>query len=563
VCDYGSTWTKATLVGAVDGVQRLIATRAAPTPTTPSGTPNLHAATMDALQRMKLLTGVPESLPATRADGDEGEVEVAILPVGSSAPPMTVVVVAPNSGLARSTATLLADCSYVGTIHSGAVVELLANARLGPRSRPDAVIVVEGRSGFPPNETQNIARLFARTGVDTRLVPLLYCRPDEPTGGVAEFVGRLASTVVVCDLGEKPAYGESAVRRNLDLLYAERMLIHGGARGLPFHPQAASLSSNGAQSIAARFAAASGAESVLVVDVGGSSVSACYAHKIDNDLFDSYSVDAGIGLASGAVDLYARAGADALAQWLPFEPRADELGAWAVTRATTPHALPLTLREGFIEQAFIREAVGVALRRLDLKTPPALVIGAGALASAVRPQVAVVLLIDALTKTLPDWTKMDIGVDTANSLSALGALAAMDPERAALIWELDSPRRVAAAVSARGGRPRTPAVAATLDWEGGALREIVQTGGLVAMRAPYGATAGVMLSPARGIKLMEVRHPEAAHFTLTPSSAYPLPQVLLDARPSASSRDAHARSAHILAYLASSLAYTERELGSI
>ncbi|MEJ7652814.1 MAG: hypothetical protein WKH64_05460 [Chloroflexia bacterium] len=52
------------LFGAVDGVQRLIATRAAPTPTTPSGTPNLHAATMDALQRMKLLTGVPESLPA-------------------------------------------------------------------------------------------------------------------------------------------------------------------------------------------------------------------------------------------------------------------------------------------------------------------------------------------------------------------------------------------------------------------------------------------------------------------------------------------------------------------
>lgn len=557
VCDYGSLWTKGTLVGDVDGTSRLLATCAAPTPTDDAGRKDLRAATLQIAEKLRSLTGIPSALPADAIGGEQ--LEVSLIPVGSATPAMRIVLIAPDGGSARRAASLLEDASYIESIRAGTVSELLEDAGLAVGPRPDAVILIEARSGIPQAEVRSLAQLLARTGVDTRLVPMIHCRPgdfESPAGGLLR---RLEPEVVLADLTGKGSYGSTAARRALNLLYSERALTtSAGVLGLPLSRRARFVSAAGAEVITAKFAAGARSDKVAVLDVGGSNTTACY---VDGEEL-RYSVASGCGVGAGAAALYGRVGEAKLQQWLPFAPRPDELRAWALNRAVQPLTLPRTLREVFIEQAFVREALCVGLEGIALTTPPDLVIGCGALARGMRPQVSAVLLVDALNVCCPSWQQVGLAVDTSNLVPALGAVAAVDPELAARVWELDAPRGVATAVAARGARAEGPAASAVMRWEGGEEETAVAGGQLKALQPPYGVTAQVELKAMPGVRLAGAGKRELVSLELSPSVAYPLPQVLLDTRPVL--RPGGSRRTDLVAtYLISSGAFGKRDLESL
>lgn len=581
VCDYGSLWTKATLFGRARRMRRLLATGTVSTPRDEAGNPDLRAATEAVSNKLRALTGLPE---VSLLDGDGEDSGIALLAVGSAAPPLRLVLIAPTTPVARRAATLLSGAAYMEPIRAGSPADLLASLATAytatarrrasdhsgsaARAWPDAVLLVEGRQGMTAADTRSLAQVFARTGVDTRLVPLLYCRP-EGAGTTHDgrpapaLLDRLDTEVMAVDLTLREPHGLSALRRRINLLYSERSLGRGrGAVDLPLYRGTTLLNTAASQIISTRYAAGTVSGSVVSVDVGASGISVSYAFRDDAH----YAVIGGHGLGSGAAALYSRVGEAAIRRWLPFEPRTDEIVEWAWNRTLAPYALSLTVRDTLIEQAFLREAVRIGIDELGLSDPPDLVIGSGGVARAGKPQLGIVTLLDALNVACPSWGRVDLLLDTSNVLSALGALATADPAMAAQVWALDGPRKVATAIAARGAKRDAPAISCKVKprEDGSMVADhslTVEGGTLQLVHAPFGMAANVELVTSKGVVLAGTRQ-SSYSIDLQPSMAEPLPQLLLDTRPVAPPTGAQ-RAMTVAKYLIASGAYSSEELKAV
>nr|MDQ3326924.1 glutamate mutase L [Chloroflexota bacterium] len=520
VCDYGSVWTKATLFGKAAGASRLIATRSIPTPTTDGLAPDLVAATVQVERAMQEQTGVPNF---GLSEGDLYNLRASLVPVGSSAPPMKVVLVCADSRAVRRVAEQLREASYIKEIHAGSVAELLNHGTLPGAYRPDVVLLLEGNVPLPQSQQLPLAQLLARVGADTRLVPVLHCVPEGVDSGAAAMLGRMDTEVVHCDLLARPPHGLGAVQRRLHRNYSRQSLWRAsGAAQLPVHPEASFTSAAACAMISARYAAGTGTGRLVLLDIGASSITACVT--TGEDL--SYKVLAGLGLGRGSAALYARVGENNLRRWLPFEPYSNELSGWALHRSLHPSVMPLSLREALVEQAFAREAVRLGISELALDTPPELVVGSGALARGIGTRAASLVITDALSQAQPGWQRTEIALDTANAFVAIGALAAIDPEMAGKVWERDSPRTITLLLAARGGKREEPAVRIAASWEGGLNETTVTAGHVHRVHGSWDKETSVQLTPMRDVKLEGARRKQPQTIALTPSGNNPLPELL-------------------------------------
>ncbi len=228
MCDFGSGWTKATLFGTVDGARRLVATRSFPTPSLDGFRPDLDAATVQAQRAMRELTGLQGSGSLEERQDDLG---VRLVPVGSSAPPMSVVLVCVDAKAARRLADQFRAASYIGEIHAGSIAGLLSHWTLRDGYRPDLVMLVEGRTPFTPAQQQALEQLLTRVGADTRLVPVLHCLPEGVESDATALLGRTETDMVRCDLLARSPHGLAAVRRRLLLQYSRHSRRHASEVG--------------------------------------------------------------------------------------------------------------------------------------------------------------------------------------------------------------------------------------------------------------------------------------------------------------------------------------------
>jgi len=555
VCDYGSGWTKATLFGKVGGTPRLIATRSVPTPTIDGVVPDLLAATLQAERAIRAMAGVPGF---GSAEGDLYDLRAALLPVGSCAPPMSVVLAGVDSKAVRRVASQLQEASYIREIHAGSIADLLPAGRLPSGYRPDVVVLLEGQAPLPLAQQQPLAQLLARVGADTRLVPVLHCVPEGVESAAAVMLGRMDTDVVRCDLLARPPHGLGAVQRKLHVQYSRHSLWRAsGAAQLPAHSMASFISAAGCAMISARYAAASGPGRLLLLDIGASSITVCAA--AGEDL--TYKVLSGMGLGRGCAALYARVGENNLRRWLPFEPRPDELSLCALRRSLHPAVQPLTLREALVEQAFAREAIRLGITELASVAPPDLVVGSGFLARGIGSRAASVVIADALSQAQPSWRQVEVTVDSANAFVALGALAAIDPELAGTVWDRDRPRTVTILLAARGGKREAPAVDVAASWQGGSMETTILEGRLQRIHGAWDKDTSVQLTPLRGVKLAEARRKQPQTIALVMSDGNPLPELLLDTRLASIRTERRAES--VARALDSSGAYTAAELQNL
>lgn len=553
VCDFGTLWTKAALVGPIAGVPRLIATVATPTVTAAdSEAPDLLRSTEAAKTALERRTG----LQISNLVAGESQPTLRILPVGSAARPLDVLIVAPEEPTARRLAKKLRGASYLSTLRSGSSAEFLAPGSIDPTTRPDAVVLVEGDLGFEASQLESLAQLLERVGPDAHPVPVLYCRPENMRAGAQAVLQQFDVQTLTCDLTQKGSPGVSVVRRWLNRCYTERSLGRmSGVAQLGLEPNTPFLSSLEAQAISTRYAGISG--SVLSVDVGASHVAACYAQ---GDAL-RFHVLSGLGVGKGVAALYERVGEARIRRWLPFEPRPDEIRSWTIGRSAEPAAGPLSLREALIEQACVRESLRLALEEITPEDPPRILIGSGALARGVSEPLNAILLLDALTVVRPNWRRVQLAVDTNNLLVSLGVLSSVDPDMAAQAWEQDSPRVVAKGVAARGAKRDMSAVLATLRSGDTSVETAISGGMLHLLSPPLGESASVELRPQGRVRVAGARSKRPVKINLKVSSRQPLPQLLLDTR--ASGLEGEGRVVDVARYLESSGALTARELDEL
>lgn len=557
VCDYGSLWTKGALLGRVDGVMRRVATCAVPTPVADDGLADIRSATDALAGKLRSLTGAPDF---SGSESDERSPQVELFPAGSAAPALNVVIVVPTPALATRVEGMLQGATYTGWVRSGTVTDLLVGDLGALDAHPDLVVLVEGRAGYiPAGELQLLAQLLARTGADTRLVPVLHCYPEDATAASQELLERLGADVVRADLTAKPPRGLGAVRRKLTLVYSRHALARmRGVSDLPLTVVADFLSPVAAQAITAKFVAGALSQRVLVLDAGASSVTGVCAEGADA----RYTTLSGTGLGRGAPALYGKTGEESIRRWLPFEPQTDEIAVWALNRGLHPLSVPLTLRQALIEGAFMREALRVVIEALDVDAPPDLVIGSGALVRGMKPQAAAVALLDALGAAVPSWQRVTLALDTGNVLLAAGALAAEHPKMAAEVWRFDGPRTVATALAVRGAKRNSVAVACRPGWVAQPANLSIQGGELRVLRPPFGVSADVELTPVKGVRLPGSVKLQPVTVSLQPSAGYPLPQLMVDARPAGPPTGSR-RTASVLKCLGDTGVYTARELESV
>lgn len=562
VCDYGTAWTKVALFGRVDGVGRLITSYAVPTPRKEDGSQNMAEATRAFTSRLFSLTGlaVPSSDDQTR--GTAPDVSIDFVPIGSTAPAMDVLLVAPDSASARKLSPLFSDAAYIREVYAGTSAELLTRLAEGKAPRPHVILLVEGRKQTDRAEHKRLAQLFADTGADTRLVPVLHCRPG-PAGAVDALMSSVDRVVIAGDLTGRPPQGLSAVRRQLNLAYSRRYLARVGIVSNRQSGESLAFGSTiGAQVIATRYAAGLSQESLLTVDVGSSHIGVCLA--AGDEL--RYAAVSGAGVHQGAAGLYARVGEAALARWLPFAPAAEELRGWAASQSVWAHAAPMDVRSALVEQAFLREAVLFGLQTVSAGTPaPSTVIAGGALARAVTPGAAAALIADAVTAAWPEWSTIKLSVDHANVLPAVGALATTEPLLASEVWHADAPRTAATLLAARGPKAGQPAVRVSIaGGSGSSVDRLVMAGRLHRIALPIESELRVQLAAEKGAVLGGQKKDGRLELDLAASAEYPQPQLLIDTRATnfLKERDDR-RIASLRESLVESGALTQRELGEL
>ena len=138
-----------------------------------------------------------------------------------------------------------------------------------------------------------------------------------------------------------------------------------------------------------------------------------------------------IGVGHSAASTLDRVGEAAVADWLPFHPRRDELAQYVLGKGLRLDSAPLDMRERYFEYALLRAGIRAMLAELNAGTSDAsdpaqadLVLLAGAvIIGSGTGALDMLLLADALACE----GILQVKADPYGALAALGSLAAVEP----------------------------------------------------------------------------------------------------------------------------------------
>ena len=192
---------------------------------------------------------------------------------------------------------------------------------------------------------------------------------------------------------------------------------------------------------------------VLAVDVGSSvSVLASY---IDGS--EDISIRTDLGLGHSSHTLLDTVSAGSIANYLPFYVKPAEIDNYALNKGLRPATVPMSRRDLYLEQAFLRASIRHLLAEArtrwvdhdpyDLMPPIGLILASGApLANTGVAGLTVLLLLDALQPT----GIVDFKADSYGLLPALGAMALFNPTAVVQILDGDPLEHLGTVISITG-----------------------------------------------------------------------------------------------------------------
>ncbi len=513
--DCGSVFTKAALLGRVDGQLRAIARAQAATSLLPP-IGDLSVGAREAVRGLERITGralLRDGRLIVPLQQDGGGVDGVVLAVNAGGPLRLLTAGPGREALAgllhRAVGGLFAQVEPLPTVHGSPEQmpaeweQALAQVRA---FQPHALLVVgppfgSGRAGADMETTVTAISAWldglapaARSGL-RRPFPVVFA--GSPTEA-APLAAALRDRAFVHEVAALSPSTLNPLNRAVGALYENVVL-----RTLPgFDPlremaSAPPLAPITALSGMTRYLAQQFQTTVLAVDVGASSTALAGATGSGEFLPAEHPL-AGVGPGAGAV-LRDR-GARNVLRWVRAAAAEEELREYVLMRMLRRTALPTTPLQLEFEHALAREAIALALRapgsRLVGLHPLDVLLGSGGvLANAPHPAMAALILLDALQ---PKGIT-SLVLDGAQLAATLGGVAGLDAAAAGEVAVRDAViPPLATVISVEGeAAPGEPALRVEMEYGDGSRHvEDVMAGTLTRLPLPPGARAVLDLRPA-------------------------------------------------------------------
>ncbi|XWX02891.1 glutamate mutase L [Aggregatilineales bacterium SYSU G02658] len=341
------------------------------------------------------------------------------------------------------------------------------------QARPDLIFFAGGVDGGPREALLRLARglKLALNIIDRASRPiLLYAGNADVAPTIADIFNDLTETIITNNV--LPAYGQPNPQPAVEAIaaaynrYQERV-------GEGFNAVTATSSSiiPTAQTyeLMARFFGLQTGQNVLIADVGSAST-LLYA-VVGGQLYSRISSQHGVG--HSAHTLLEAVGVEAIRAWLPFNVTRSELDHFARNKALLPASIPMTLRDGYLEHAFLRAGVRQLLGELSAQwgsahgsAPFPLIFAAGsALTRSGKPGYNLLLIADSVQPL----GVSQVYADPFGVLTALGSIARVDALPAVQIIDSGNVELLGTLISLEG-QPTTGRTAARLTIKTGGER---------------------------------------------------------------------------------------------
>jgi hypothetical protein len=433
--DFGSVTTRVLLFDLVNGEYRLVARRDT---LTTADVPHDDVALglrrilrdMGTAMGRRFLDNRGEVITPENEDRSGVDLFVTSASVGR---PMRVLMV-----------NIVPEASYEAALRaiSGSYVEVVGSVLLSEQpnvedqlntvlqARPDLILFAGGVDGGPRDALLRLARSLklALNIIDRAARPiLLYAGNADVAEAVAGIFSDLTETLIAENV--LPTYGQPNPQPAADAVaaaynrYQERV-------GEGFNAVTAASGSliptAKTYELMARFFGLQTGQNALIVDIG-SATTLIYA-MVDGQLYARISSQHGLG--HSAHTLLESVGVEAIRAWLPFNITRAELDHFARNKALLPASIPLSLREGYLEHAFLRAALRQLLRQMSAQWGsdhgsaafPLIFAAGSALTRTGKPGYNLLLIADSVQPL----GVSQVYADAFGVLPALGSLARVD-----------------------------------------------------------------------------------------------------------------------------------------
>lgn len=206
-------------------------------------------------------------------------------------------------------------------------------------------------------------------------------------------------------------------------------------------------------SVIAEYFARSRNANVIAIDMGSSTTTLVGVFDGDVDA----TVSTTLGLGHSASLLVEQLGLERLSTWLPFYPRPGEIRNYALNKGLRPASLPMTMRDLYIEHAFIRASIRYLIdtARVGWQGVPSvgplpdvdvIVAGGAALTNNGHPGYNLMLIVDSVR---PGGIT-EVLADPYGLVPAMGAAARLNPEAVVQLLERQQLERLGTVVSVTG-----------------------------------------------------------------------------------------------------------------
>ena len=514
--DFGNIYTRAILMNAIDGNYRVIAQAESRT--------TLDSPINDLLVGLRRVTNQLTEVTGRELMTRSG---VIITPEQSNRSGVDYFVTTTSTGRAMRAILvgLLEDVSLTSSLHaiSETYIEAVDTIHLNDGrdeegrlnsillNRPDLIFISGGTEGGAEKPVLDLAKIahWAVQLTDPSLRPVvIYAGNSKLAEPIREMFEGSTSVYVADNIRpsiEREAIG--MVQNQLGQAFDTFEEHHGGGFEQIGHVSSTGIfPSSQSYTLITEYLAQATGQNILTIDIG--SVSTTLVSAFDGNVNTKIHTD--IGLGHSAHGLFQQASADRIRRWLPFNIATHELESYALNKTLHPASVPMSLRELYIEHAFLRAGVefivGEARFTWDNvsnygELPSVdLVLGAGsAFTKTGHPGYNLLLLMDALQPAGITQFK----VDTNGLIPALGALAHVNPEMVVQVLEGDDLETLGTVVTV-SGEPKKDKISLKLKIkteDGEVFEHEVEGGHIWMLPLPEAASLELDMRVARGLNI--------------------------------------------------------------
>jgi len=447
--DFGSVNTRVMLFDTIQGRYRLIAQESGLT-TLNDPADDVSVGLRQLVQRIESYTGrtlldtagnvmMPEDMEHNGVD--------FFITTASAGRPMRAVMVSLIPEVSLTTALRTIDSAYVEPVaevhlRDGRTEQERLNALL--RNRPNLIFI---SGGVERGAQQAMQQMLQLVHLALRITPqgqrplVIYAGNSALSAKVHSMFGDLTTVYVAENI--RPDMSEEEFE-SAEVALGRVFDTYRDSADVGFHA-VSEMSSTGILPTAQSYEVlveylrkAHDDGNVIVADLG--STSSILVGGFGGDVATRISTRSGIG--HSAPMLLELVGEEAIANWLPFIPKQAEIQNYALNKSIRPASIPMTMRDMFLEYAFLREALRHEIRESLYQWPgtksgnplpavSAMVIGGSALAATGNPLLSMMLAADCLQPT--GVTK--VYADTSGFAPMFAPIGRNNPEAAVQLVE--------------------------------------------------------------------------------------------------------------------------------